>query len=284
MKSIKFNLKKETSKLMMFVCAAIIALNFNACQKDDKSEEPTVTPVDYQAGNIPGLGDADGDLTGTPFTLPAGVELSGDITGAGYQLEYWDLSSNSSPSILRSFVNKDGEVETRTVAPPFRNSEADAPIYYYGSGAGYVDLLIPLRNTLSSQTTVTFPAATILVSKSGECQNGILLKKVTIIIPSKSDYRVCLSFYCGNLHKHSASGSEVYTFAVISNASPILDLCDRLKNKKINIEEFSRTSYEDCSVYLNQIDDLQGMVWSITEHNGLSQYYYDIINSLPNSK
>jgi len=283
MKSIKFKLKKETSKLMMFVCAAIIALNFNACQKDDKNEEPTVAPVDYPAGNIPGLGDADGVLTGTPFTLPAGVELSGDITGAGNQYEYWDLASYSSAATY-SFVNKNGEVETRTFASPFRNSEADAPIYYYGSGAGYVDLLLPLRNTLSKQATVTFPAATILVSKSGECQNGVLLKKVTIIIPAKTDYRVCLSFYCGNLQKHSASSSQVYTLGVISNASLILDLCDKLKNKKINIEEFSKTSYEDYAVYTDQIGDLQGMVWSITEHNGLSQYYYDIINSLPNSK
>jgi len=282
MKTIKFNLKKETSKFAMLVCVAVVTFDFSACQKDDKSNDATVKPVDYAAGNIPGLGDADGELTGTPFTLPTGVELTGDITGAGSQYGYWGASYSSAP--MSSFVNKNGEVETKAFAPSFRSAEADAPIYYYGSGEGYVDLLFTLRNTLSKQATVTFPAATIISSASGEYQNGILLKKVTINIPSKSDYCICMSLYCGNLNKHAASSSESYVFGVVSNASPILDLCDRVKNKKINIEEFSPTSSDDMSVYFNQIVKLQGVVWSITEHDGLDQYYIDIINSLPNSK
>jgi hypothetical protein len=41
-------------------------------------------------GEIPGLGNKAGDLTGKPFALPAGVALTGGITGAEYDLpSYW---------------------------------------------------------------------------------------------------------------------------------------------------------------------------------------------------
>jgi hypothetical protein len=259
---------------ILWICAVLLA----GCEKAEDEQEI----VDYQAGEIPGLGGADGELTGTPFQLPDGIELTEDITGAANQDRYWDFSAfYSAKFTARSFIGKDGGVETKSFAPQIRvGEEEDAEIHYYGSGYGFVDLLIAMHNNRSTPVTVTFPAATILRSQSGNCQNGVLIKKVTVTIPANSDYRLSLSFYCGNAHKSSAHSSDVYVLGVVSNARPLLDLCDRVKNKKINIEEFSRTSQADYDTYNDQVDRLQDIVWHVTDDDGLTEYDIEYINSL----
>lgn len=206
----------------------------------------------YEPGNIPGLGNTPGNLTGESFSLP-NVWLSEEITGAGHYNDYWDK--------------------------PIEEPE----IHYYGSGKGYVDLLLKLSNAGSTSITVTFPAATIFVSKTGNCQNGILLKEVKITIPANSYYYLCLSLYCGNKHKSAAGSNDVYNLGVISDADPLIDLCNKLKNKKINIEKFSRTNTEDRYTYNSQIDMLQNILWKVTDGNGLTQGDIEYINSLPNN-
>jgi len=279
MKNVNLNLKSTATKMATLLLVAMITLNFSACKKNDKGGE--VTPQNYEAGNIPGLGKTEGDLTGTPFTLPNGVKLSGDITGSGYQDNYWDWSSiDQAPQY--QFVNKNGEVEMRTHT--MLRSANDSPvIHYYGSGYGFVDLLITLSNTSSSSITVTFPAGTILISASGECQNGILLQTVIITIPANSDYVICLGLYCGNLTKHAASNEDVYKFGVISDAQPLIDLCNLLKNKKIDISSFSPASNDDYNAYCDIVGELQNFVWMITDIGmALSDDNISYINSLPN--
>ena len=209
--------------------------------------------IQYEAGEIPGLGDTEGSLTGSPFELPSDVELVGDITGSTNYSYYWNQST---------------VVQT---------------IHYYGSGSGYVDLLLKLRNVRSTSITVTFPAATILVSKTGRCQNGVLMQKVTVTIPANSEYHLSLSFFCGNAHKSPAGYSDVYVFGVVSNAKPLIDLCNRLKNKKINIEKFSNSSTSDYNIFSGQGSKIQNIIWSVTDGEGLNESDIEYINSLPNN-
>ena len=274
MRKVKFNFKNAALNLMFFVFAATVIISFNACNKNDD-------PIDYEPGSIPGLGEAEGDLTGTSFRLPDGIELTEDITGNADQDNYWDLYSSSGPA--RSFINKNGAIESKSFAFRAQHDENEPTICYSGSGYGYVDLLLKLRNIRSTPVTVTFPAATILISKAGNCQNGVLIKKVTVTVPANSSYNICLSFYCGNLHKSSAHRNDIYVLGVVSNAQPLLDLCERVKNKKINIEEFLRTSRSDYNIYSGQVDRLQSIVWHVTDGEGLTQYDIEYINSLLNS-
>ena len=228
-----------------FMLLVFVAISFIACNKENL--------IIYEAGDIPGLGGTPGDLTGNPFELPSNVELIGDITGSGNYSGYWNHSTGGQE------------------------------IHYYGSGRGYVDLLLKLRNARSNPVTVTFPAATILVSKTGRCQNGVLMQKVTVTIPANSEYHLCLSFYCGNAHKNAAGNSDVYVFSVVSNAKPLIDLCNKLKNKKINIEKFSNTSTSDYNIYSGQGPKLQNIIWSVTDGEGISESDIEYINSLPNN-
>lgn len=257
----------------LFLLACLFCCIIVSCSKDD--DEPQ--PKDYAPGEIPGLGNAEGELTGTPFKLPDGVELTGEITGGGDLDRYWNLSYDESSSNY-AFTAKDGTVTTRSLAPKTRAGEN---AYYFGSGYGYVDLIIPMRNSRSSSVTVTFPAALILRNDAGDCQNGVLIKKVTVTIPAGADYHLNLAFYCGNADKGAAGGSDRYSLGVVSDAKPLLDLCDRVKNKKINIEEFDPTKQEDFSTYNEQRNSFQNIVWLITDDSGLTETEISYINSLP---
>ena len=270
----KINLK-NTASLMLLVCAVIMALSFNSCKKDKNPYN--------EDGQIPGLGNVEGNLTGTAFKLPEGIELMGEITGDADQYNYWDLDYYWEPygKMNYSFVKKMDKIETRSLSSRGTGDEED--IHYFGSGPGYVDLLIPLRNKLTTPVTITFPAATIIRSQSGECQNGVLLKKVVITIPANSNYKLCLSMYCGNSDRGTAGRDDVYVFTVVSDAKPLLDLCDLVKNKKVNIEEYERTSYNDYMAYGSITYTLQSAVWDITDGEGIDQYTIEEIKALPNS-
>ncbi len=246
---------------------------FSSCKNDEPGQ------TDYTPGEIPGLGSTAGELTGLPFELPDGIEITAEITGKGDQDGYWNLNSAESAPL---FVQKDGSEVIRKLYPR-SGSRSEAMNQYFGSGYGYVDLLIPLRNTRNQDVTVTFPAGLILRNDAGDCQNGVLIKEVKVIVPSGEDYYLNLAFYCGNKYKSSAGSSDVYSLGVISDASPLLDLCERVKDKKINIEEFDPTSYTDYYQYLYQVDELQDIVWAVTDKEGLTEEDIEYINSLPNS-
>ena len=275
MKKEMIKFKKAIYVLMLLISTIVMTLSVSSCSKwiEKLIEDET------KREEIPGLGNAAGNLTGTPFKLPEGIELTEEITGAGYQNHYWITYAPSE----RLFVNKDGTVEKQMFPVRTRAGE-DIENHHYGSGYGYVDLLISLRNTRTNPVEVTIPAASIFVSKAGDCQNGVLIKKVTFTIPANSVYLLCLSLYCGNSSKSAAGYSDQYVFSVVSNAKPLLDLCDRVKNKKINIEEFSKSSSSDREKYTTQVDVLQDIVWHITDYTGkLSNDDISYINSLPNS-
>ncbi len=264
---------KRLHFLLLASIFCIAPFLFGACEKEKNNEADI---VDYEAGKIPGLGETEGELTGTAFKFPEGIELIENITGNGSQYGYWTISESAKSY---SFVQKDGTITTRELSATMQAGENRG---YFGSGCGFVDLLIPIRNTTSGEITVTFPAATILRSKKGDTQNGILIKKVTVKIPAKTDYNLYLAFYCGNASKGTAGGTDIYELSVVSNAKPLLDLCARVKDKKINLEDHSPSDLNDQSSYSTQVNNLQLIVWEVTDGTGLSELSIEYINSLPN--
>jgi hypothetical protein len=204
------------------------------------------------AGHISGLGYyVNGTIQGTPYNLPEGVSLTTDIFGA-------TKGSYSSSS------------HYTTVTSP---KEA----YNVSIGSGYpVTLIVELENIKSFPQEVVFPAGLIVTSKKSNgkyvVQSGILLKEARVIIPANSgSYRVLMVLYCVNWGITDAwGGGKTFDGWVVTNSVLLLDLIGHLKNKKINVEEYSPDTKK---VYDNIYDRLSNIVWSIT--NNMNYYTYE---------
>lgn len=247
---------KKNKFLLGFSLIAFLTFSvlFTSCSSDDDKE----IIIDDQPGEIPGLGNADGELTGTEFTLPNGLELEGDIVGVTSRY---------------SLKTKDNIVE---------DSDFDhltkASTDVIGSGK-WVQVAVRIKNLTNRDIDVIFPARLIVKSLSGRYQNGVLLKKTKTKVLANETHTVALLMYCGNSSLSPSSSSEKYKWAVISNSSLIVDLCNRLVNKKINYEEFVDTKVG----YSNQVSSLQSILWRLTDGTGLTEYDIEYIESLPNS-
>jgi hypothetical protein len=215
---------------------------FTSCDNDDEI-------INDLPGQIPGLGDNKGELTGVEFKLPEGVQLDGDIL------------TSTVDDVLQIGSWWDGN----------------------GSG-GCVKLTLRLKNLTNKAVDVELPAGLIMESLSGEYQNGVLLKKTRItVLASDETQPFLLEMYGGNksLQHTSVTKTEKYEFAVVSNSSLIVDLCNRLANKKINKEEFG--SSVDNYNYEGYTSMVQSMLWSLTDGKGLTEDDIEYINSLPDS-
>ena len=263
-------MKKILSMAMIMLSLTIL---MTACEKS----------VDYNPGEIPGLGSADGELTGRPYELPNGVELTADITGAAEWRDYFDPAWDYA-DVPRLTPLREKELPQKNRQALRAKSEEDIMCVYRGSGYGYVDLLLSLRNTNNRTSTVEFPAGLIFENVEGYCQNGVLLKKTVVEIPANTDVRVSLSFYCGNHYRGAAGSYNSYTLGVVTDAAPLIDLCERVKDKKINIEEYDPTSTDDYYSYGDIISRLQDIVWHVTDGTGLTEEDIRYINSLPGSR
>jgi hypothetical protein len=261
--------------------AATAALLFVSCKKNGPETEPEPKPeaetetewVEDMPGEIPGLGNTRGEPTGTSFKLPDGVEIAGRIMG-GYD-----------PANYKSFGKRDPELIRKTI-----QTRADGDIIgvdtTVGSGMLHVQIFIPLKNTTSQDILVTFPAGLILKSVTGACQNGLLLKKTTVNVPARGFCGVLLIMYCGNEDLSQSLTTEEYVFTVVSNSSPIMDLCERVKNKRINTEEYplGQYGYTDSEQYHDYVLQLQYIVWNLTDRGEpLSEEDIAFIEQMENS-
>lgn len=251
----------------------MFALVFTACSKDDDNDEnidDDIEVVVNEPGKISGLGETSGELTGIPFTLPEGVVLESDITG----YNPYDAELRTAQETKASIVNNKKMIKSL----PLTKSS----IYNKAIGSGtFVYVILNLKNNTSKDINIEFPARLIIKSRSGDYQNGVLLKKTRASIPASQSYKIMLMMYCGNYSKDSSEPDEKYDWGVISNSSLIVDLCKRLADKKINYEEFNGN---DIDYYYSHLAFLQNMLWKLTdEGQALSEDDIAYINRLPKS-
>lgn len=268
-------MKRLFKKNGFWVLAMITAILLSACEK----EEPEVAIIEDTPGEIAGLGETEGDLTGTTFKLPQGIELADKIMGGYSASNYRSSSAFDKTELLNNLVTIDKRVIQTRAGEISVNLDT-----IIGSGT-WVSIFMPLKNTTSSTITVTFPAGLIAKSVSGECQNGVLLKKASVPIPKNSIYGVLLLMYCGNAHRSASYSTEEYVFTVVSNSSLIMDLCNRLKNKRMNNEEYpiGLDGYSYDTQYLSYKSKLQSILWDLTDYGeALSQESIAFIEQMEN--
>lgn len=249
-------------KLLLIFSVLFSAILSTSCSKDDDK-------INEKPGEIAGLGEFAGELQGGKFNLPSGITLVSEITGVSSSVLYGASDFASVPSSKK--VDLSNEISQSSVL-------ANSYDVLVGSGK-WVLVRIPLKNTTNASKEVIFPARLIVKAKSSTHQNGILLKQVKVAIPANKEYNIWLQMYCGNEHRGPSSAFASYEWGVISNSPLLKELTDILADKKINIEEFSSSS----SIYENQRDRIQSILWRITDGSGMEQKDIDWLRALPKS-
>lgn len=233
---------------LALIVLALGTATFISCKKG-KSDSPAGS--DEKPGQIPGIGKAAGKPEGTPFTLPAGVKLVGDIEG--------NL---------------------------FTTKATGQECVFDGQGF-FVVARIRLHRDAGGQNPleVVFPGGLIIECLSDKYQHGLLVEKVVVTLPPTApggqgaECNVTLLLFCLNEKKDPSDENARYKFGPVTNSSLINEFIQEIKNKKIS---FSAYGQETDSPYLANVFALQTILWNITERDGMTEADRKTINELPN--
>lgn len=189
-------LEKTTSTLKKSVLAAgiltlLCAILLFSCKKADNSfpKEPVLS-------GIPGMGDSKEDLQGTPFNLPASIEIIGGLRGYDF------------------------------------GSDTTTPCQEVGNGS-MIEVGMVMVNH-GNDTILALPAGLTFKSLKDEDQNGILVQKQLLHFNAGDTCFVVIYAFCVNVGRHFSSADSRYEIGPVTNAEQMKELIDLLKNKKID--------------------------------------------------
>lgn len=108
----------------------------------------------------------------------------------------------------------------------------------YGNG-GAVRFCIRFSNSRPQPITVTIPAGTVFISVDDESQNGLVVQTIRVTVPPLS----APSFYflnnCINEDRDITGYSDEFEpQPIVTDHTPILELTDLLRSKRINSEDY----------------------------------------------
>jgi hypothetical protein len=133
---------------------------------------------------------------GTPFTLPTGVVLEGEMTG--------DVDPHCSG---KSFVE-------------------------YGSDL--ISICVGLRNTTAADITVTIPAGLVFLAKDPAAQNGIILQSHDLKVPAGAVAYFYFRPFCLNEHCLFGRKEDRYTFGNVVSDPRLLEIIGLARTKKLD--------------------------------------------------
>lgn len=140
--------------------------------------------------------------------------------------------------------------------------------YLRGSGQ-FVSVCVALANNNTTDVTLTLPSGLIILAENAEeDQHGIVVQETRIVLKAKKITRVGLGAYCINSSKHPSFSSSIYTFGPVTASTLIRQLLDKLKNKKVNMED-----YADEDAYIEAESIVQGLIWNLTDGEGQGDLY-----------
>jgi hypothetical protein len=172
-----------------------------------------------------GLGKESGRPTGRHVPLPRGVTVRGSIRGSS------------------------GKKADRVV----------------GSGAGYVDIDIPLRSARDGGP-ILLPPGFVMIAKSATTQHGLLVQAVRFHVPPDEDVLIRLQMYCANQGRSSATPEDTFDFGPAIDDADLLDLFRLLADRRISVDETRL---------------VQESVWAITDGDGLTAENRAALEALP---
>ncbi len=219
--------------LFLVTFSFIVAVTFLSCSKDKSDDD--------KPGNIPGMGDAGGEL-----------EVD---TISSYPIQ---------PSIL-------GDIRGLAVSPlPTENA--------FGSGGGWVILDMIIDNTLDKEASFYLQGGSVIECRTVGYQHAICLNRVDVSVEANSTKEIKLLVYCINKGRSGSSPEIFYIVKGVSSSGRMMRLVEALEGKKIDIRDYLPDNKTD---FVNISEKIQELVWAITNGSGLSDDDWDFINSIP---
>ena len=206
---------------------AALSLIFVSCTK----------VAEESAGNIQGMGNTPGNLEiESPFVLPEGIVLVGDITG------------------LDNSAAKAGD------------SKAIAP-YCYGSGGKMIKLKITLLNTSNKYKTIFFPKGLLWKCNQEGYQDALLCQTTWCTVEPNSQRTILMDLYCINYGRDPSDNLSSYRILGITSSKIIWSFLNRIGWRKINFEHWYSPSKGDAQPSYEEITErFQNIVWDLTNH------------------
>jgi hypothetical protein len=123
-------------------------------------------------------------------------------------------------------------------------TEAKVKSQIVGSG-GNIRICMTFENSTSENMLVDLPAGLTFLSGNATEEKGILLQKVTVMVPAKGVQKVLLHAYCFNLDREYTRGpQDLYQFGSVLNHPTLTEVFEMAKDIKID-ENKSKTKEQD---------------------------------------
>lgn len=135
--------------------------------------------------------------SGTPFLLPAGIVLDGEISG---------------------------DIDTAC---------ASRPIVEYGGDL--LPACVPLRNTTGADITVRIPAGLTFIAKNPQTQNGIVLQDHELVVPAQSSVAFHFRLFCLNEHCAYGTKEDRFTFGNVTDDARLREIIDLARTKELEL-------------------------------------------------
>ncbi|WP_282037909.1 hypothetical protein [Saccharicrinis aurantiacus] len=202
------------------------------------------------AGEIPGMGDSAGTLEAQEYSFHQDLTL-GKITGVG--------------DVMKSISN---DVVIEGVAQ--------------GSGDLVTITLTITNNNLYKWRTAFFRAGSVFDVNLEGYQNGILLAPVAVCLSPGEERTVTIHLYCLNYGKSDSDNSASYELLGVTQSEVMLELVNALQGKMINYEDYMLYFGVGAAMFYETVkEELQEIVWHVTNGEGISEEDLEYINSLP---
>lgn len=193
-------------------------------------------------------------------------ETAGHITGMGSSTEA--LKGDS--FVLSPTIKIQGGIKAVDFAYPLSE-------YCQKVGSGlFVLVSMDLVNQTGKDTLLIFPAGLTFESQSTEDQNGILIQTTKVSLSRGATCNTLFYAFCTNEHRSGSSNDSHYTFGPVCKAPPVIDLIQRLANKKVNLDPGQSPDIYGNVAYIQQ------WVWHITDGDGLTEEDKKAISQLEN--
>jgi hypothetical protein len=255
--NIDIKLKLYFMKKVLFGFIVSTLFSLGSCQKENLDSP----------GSIQGMGNALGNLeVKTPFTLPKGIALIGDISG-----------------VITPVGKVAKEEDSKSITLPC-----------YGSGGKMIKLKLTLLNSGNSPKTIFFPKGLLWKCNISGYQHAILLQTTWISLTANSQRTIVIDLYCINYGLDPSDGNSTFQILGVSSSNVINNLLKIIGWRKINYEMIygtfavGKSGTAEVPTYEMITDRMQSILWNLTNNgidiSSVDRAFIESIPELPSSE